>query len=243
MKAQPFTQFIVSLSIWVGFTLGAAAQDSPPKVLGDYLKKDEVAKGAVVVVVPPEEIQPYIEKVKAASVANQDWFVEYSAKATPGVPLPFHENLGLSKEEYAKYLELWDQRDFKTVQEVAIRLEKLGDQWMIRVGGVGAKIALLRYNEQTDSFKSPNGAMKRIEDIKADPASIMRGWTGHEWKFEETGALGTTKENFAIGKTEDQKHGLLIYRLQDVSKDGRPLYDQSVLIRFALPAVAGPFKK
>lgn len=227
----------------MGITLAALAQDTPPKVLGDYLKKDEIAKGAIVVVVPPEEIQPYIEKVKAASVANSDWFTEYSAKASSGIPLPYHENLGLSKEEYAMYLELWNQRDFKAVQEVAIRLEKLGDQWMVRVGGAGAKIALLRYNVETDSFKSPNGSLKRIEDIKADPSSIMRGWTGHEWKYEESGSLGTTKENFAIGKTEDKKHGLLIYRLQDVGIDGRPLYDQSVLIRFVLPVAAEPVKK
>ena len=152
--------------------------------------------------------------------------------------MPYHENLGLTKEEYAKYLELWDKRDFKVIQEVAVRLEKLGDQWMVRVGGVGAKIGLLRFDPSTGTFKSPNGTMERIDDIKADPASILRAWTGQEWKYEKKGALGVTKENFAIGKTEDKKFGLLVYRLQDIGVEGRSLYDQSVLIRFALPGKA-----
>lgn len=213
----------------------ASAQDSAPEILAEYLIPNEIAKGDVVTVIPPEEIQPYLEKVKEASEKNMEWFAEYSAKATPGIPLPYHENLGLSKEEYAKYLELWDERDFKVVQEVAVRLEKLGDQWMVRVGGVGAKISLLRYDPATGAFKSPNGTMERIEDIKADPASILRGWTGKEWKYEKKGALGVTKENFALGKTEDKKYGLLVYRLQDLGVNGRSLYDQSVLIRFTLP--------
>lgn len=236
MNNQFFAKFFSARALSAAFSLSVAGQEAPPKVLGDYLNQDAITKGAVVAVIPPEEIQPYIEKVKTASAQDPEWFAEYSAKAKPGIPLPFNEKLGLTKEEYSKYLELWDQRDFKAVQEVAVRLEKLGDQWMIRVGGAGAKIALLRYDTKTDSFKSPNGSMKRIKDIKADPQSILRGWTGHEWKFEENGALGTTKENFAIGITENQKNGLLVYRLQDLNAQGRAIYDQSVLIRFELPA-------
>ncbi|MGC6425635.1 MAG: hypothetical protein ACON5H_01415 [Akkermansiaceae bacterium] len=235
MKIRPY-HLLQILAVGISF-MGAAAsaQNKAPQVLTEYLVPNEIAKGEVVAVIPPEEIQSYIEKVKEASKGDPKWFAEYSAKATPGIPLPFHDKLGLTKEEYAQYIELWDQRDFKVIQEVAVRLEKLGDQWMVRVGGVGARISLLRFDPATETFKSPNGKMERIEDIKADPASILRAWTGQEWKYEKKGALGVTKENFAIGKTEDGKFGLLVYRLQDIGVDGRSLYDQSVLIRFALP--------
>ncbi|MDA7519153.1 hypothetical protein N9124_00875 [bacterium] len=229
---------LTTLLLWASSLTLGLAQDAP-KVLADYLTPNMGVKGEVVAVVPPEEIKPFIEKVEAGSAKNPKWFAEFSAKSKPGVPLPYDERLGLTKEEYAKYLELWDQREFKVLQPVGVRLEKLGDQWMVRVSGVGAKISLLRYDVATDSFSSPNGKMARLDDIKADPASILRGWTGHEWKFEEEGALGKTKENFAIGRTEDKKFGLLVYRLQDISDNEVPLFDQSVLIRFA----AKPLKK
>jgi hypothetical protein len=239
MKPLPFVKTLTVAFFGVGLTTGALAQErTAPSIFAPYLKPDEIAKGEVVAVLPPEQIQPFIEKVKEASQNDREWFEKYSADAQPGVPLPYHEKLGLTKAEYDQYLTLWEQRDFKKIQDLAVRLEKMGDQWVIRVGGAGAKITLLRYHEEKDEFKSPNGTLRRIEDIKAAPESILRGWTGHEWKFEEKGALGTTKENFAIGKTEDEKSGLLVYRLQDMSASGRALYDQSVLIRFDLPSSA-----
>jgi len=234
----PLSQYIAAGALSLAVLSSVSAQDKAPEILAEYFIPNEIAKGAVVAIVPPDEIQTYINKVKEASEKNKEWFAEYSAKATPGIPLPFHENLGLTKEEYAQYLELWEQRDFKVVQEVAVRLEKLGDQWMVRVSGVGAKISLLRFDPATGNFKSPNGAMERIDDIKANPASILRGWTGKEWKYEKKGTLGVTKENFAVGKTEDKKYGLLVYRLQDIGVNGRSLYDQSALIRFALPGTS-----
>ncbi|MGJ8698258.1 MAG: hypothetical protein ACSHYF_18200 [Verrucomicrobiaceae bacterium] len=233
MRGKYLVKAISFLAILAAATVPAVAQDAP-KVLGAYLKPNVGVKGEVVAVIPPDEIQEYLDIVKEASAKNAEWFAEYSAKSKPGIPLAYDERLGLSKEQYAKYLELWDQREFKMIQPVGIRLEPLGDQWMIRVSGVGAKITLLRYDPETDAFTSPNGKMKRLEDIKAEPESILRAWTGHEWKYEEESALGKTKENFAIGKTEEGKFGLLVYRLQDVSSVGRVLYDQSVLIRFPL---------
>lgn len=218
-----------------GMTWGQEA----PDVLGKYLKVGAMTKGEVVVVVPPSKISYYVNKVEEAATKNPEWFRTYSTAAKPGVPLPFHENLGLSKEEYAKYLALWDQREMKPVPNggVAIRLEQpKAGEWMVRVSGEGAPISLLRYLEKTDQTRSPNGVMSRLEDISADKRSILGAWSGHEWKFQEETALGKTKENFAIGKLVDDKMGLLVYRLQEVSSTGRLLYDKSLVIRFALPA-------
>jgi hypothetical protein len=231
MRTYTAISSLAGLFVWTGSLLIASSQEAP-KVLAAYLTPNKGVKGEVVAVVPPDGIQKYIQMVEEGSSKNPEWFAEYSAKSKPGVPLPYHEKLGLTKEDYDQYLELWDQREFKVIQPVGVRLELLGGEWMIRVSGAGAKISLLRYDKAADTFKSPNGKMKRIEDISADPASILRGWTGHEWKFEEVSALGKTKENFAIGRTEDKKYGLLVYRLQDISANGRPLYDSSMLIRF-----------
>jgi len=219
---------------------GMAHGQDAPDVLGNYLKVGAMTKGQVVVVVPPREIGKYVAMVEEASVKDPEWFRTYSANTKPGLPLPFHENLGLSKEEYAKYLALWDKREMKAAPNggVVIRLEKgtKEGEWMVRVSGEGSPISLLRYLEKTDQMRSPNGILTRLEDVDADPQSILGAWKGHEWKFMEETALGKTKENFAIGKLADGKSGLLIYRLQEVSFSGRLLYDKSLVIRFALPA-------
>lgn len=220
--------------ICAGSGLTHAASKSP-ELLAPYLTVDNAVKGEVGAIVPPKEINKYISKVQAAAKANPEWHKEFAKDAKPGVPLPWHENLGLTKEEYAEYLKLWDARQFKAVQQVVIRLEEpKPGEWMIRVSGVGMQISLLRFDPKTDTFKSPNGELERIEDIDAEPRSILGAWAGHEWRYENSTEFISTKENLAIGKYKDGKHCILIYRLQE-STSGHRLADKSLVIRFAPP--------
>ncbi len=208
---------------------------STPKALAPYLKKDKTVAGEVGAIVPPKEISKYIAIVRKAAKKNPDWHKEYAKKAKPGVPLPWHENLGLTKEQYEDYLKLWGQREFKTLQKVWVRLEepKKGE-WMIRVSGIGMAVSLLRYDAKSDVFKSTNGELKRIEDIDAKPESILGAWKGKEWRYQNETDFVSTKENFALGKYKDGKHCLLIYRLQE-STSGHLLVDKSLVVRFSPP--------
>ena len=83
-------------------------------------------------------------------------------------------------------------------------------------------------------FRSPNGDLKRIADIKAEATSILGEWNGCEWKFEEETGLGKTKENFALGRYADNKFGILVYRVQELSTEGSRLLDKSLVVRFPL---------
>jgi hypothetical protein len=206
-----------------------------PKVLADYLIPNTMIKGEVVVVVPPKELDKYIAKVEEAARANPEWFKEHAKAGKPGVPLPFDERLGLTKEEYDEYLKFWGKREFKGIEAVPIRLSEGSDgRWSIIVGGKAVSLSTLKFDPKADSFKSPNGELKRIEDVAADGNSTLGAWTGHEWKFEEKSSLGTLKENFAIGKTGDKKYGLLVYRLQEVSEQGSKIADNGMVVRFPL---------
>jgi len=206
-----------------------------PKVLSDYLIPNTMIKGEVVVVVPPKELDKYIAKVEEAARKDPEWFKQHAKNGKPGVPLPFDERLGLTKEEYDEYLRFWGKREFKGIEAVPIRLSESSDgRWSIIVGGNAVSISTLKFDPKADSFKSPNGELKRIEDVAADGNSTLGAWTGHEWKFEEKSSLGTLKENFAIGKTGDKKYGLLVYRLQEVSEQGSKIADNGMVVRFPL---------
>ncbi|BCX49799.1 hypothetical protein HAHE_37070 [Haloferula helveola] len=209
-----------------------------PKALS-YLPANEFVKGATTVVVPPAELDKYVAMVEEAARKDPDWFEEHQKKAPPGVPLPFDPKLGLTKEQYDEYLELWGKREFKAVDAVILQLKEGSDKkWAITVvmpnSDGSSPISTLKYDPEADAFVSPNGTLKRLEDVNADKNSILGEWSGHEWKFEEETPLGKTKENFAIGKTGDGKFGLLVYRMQEVSSEGTRLFDKSLVIRFPL---------
>ena len=113
-----------------------------------------------------------------------------------------------------------------------------GGTWSIACTGGASSLSTLRYIGQDDVFRSPNGDLKRIDDIKADPASILGEWSGHEWKFEEETGLGKTKENVALGRFADNKYGLIVYRVQELSTEGTRLLDKSLVVRFPLGKTA-----
>ncbi len=206
-----------------------------PAVFAGLLEKDTPVRAQIGIVMPPPEIEKYVVKVEEAARKNPEWFKQTSAKAKPGAPLPFDENLGLTKEEYDEYLKLWAAREFKPKEDVAIILRQSGaDQWSLTCTGTAATISTLRYSAKDDVFRSPNGDLKRIEDINADSSSILGAWTGHEWRFEEENTLAKIKENIAVGQYADKKFGLLVYRVQEISSEGTRLLDKSLVIRFAL---------
>jgi hypothetical protein len=234
-----FFQSFVIMAVGL-VTLQAAPEDSKdtdkggatPEQLAPYLIKGKPVMAEVGAIVPPKEINKYIAKVQAAAQEDPVWHKEFSSKAKPGLPLPWNEKLGLSKDEYEEYLKFWDQRQFKASQQVLIRLEEIkAGEWMIRVSGVGMPISLLRYYPETDMIKSTNGELKRIEDINADERSILGAWQGKEWRFEEKTEYVWTKENLAIGKSKDGQYCFLIYRIQE----SVTAYDKSLVIRFAAP--------
>lgn len=207
-----------------------------PEVLS-YLTKDAYIRGGVTVVVPPPELDQYVAIVEEAAKKDPEWFIEQSKNSAPGVPLPYDPKLGLTEEQYKEYLEIWEKREFKAVEAVILRLTETGDKtWKITAAGAGGAnpISTLKYDAEKDEFVSPNGSLVRLEDVKADKNSILGEWVGHEWRFEEETTLGKTKENFAIGKTADGAFGMLVYRMQEVSSAGTPLYDKSLVIRFPM---------
>lgn len=206
-----------------------------PKVFAGLLESGVPKRGQIGTVMPPKEIDKYVAKVESAARKDPKWFKEFSSQSKPGVPLPFDERLGLTKQEYAEYLALWAKREFKPIEDVVLLLrEGSGGTWIISSTGKASTISTLRYDGKQDLFSSPNGDLKRIADVKADPQSILGDWSGGEWKFEEATSLGITKENFALGRFADNKHGLIVYRAQELSTEGTRLLDKSLVIRFQL---------
>ncbi len=223
----------------MGFALVLTARAAPePNAFGGLFAQGVMVRGQVGVMQPPPEIEKYVAKVTESARKNPEWFRGFSKQHKPGVPLPYDERLGLTREEYAEYLAVWKRREFKALEEVTLTLRKSpSGTWGISGSGAAALFATLRYDEKSDSFSSPNGELKRIADIEADPESILGAWSGREWKFEEDTGLGKLKENLAIGVMADKRHGLLVYRAQEISTQGTRLLDRSLVIRFPAAAV------
>lgn len=208
----------------------------PPKVLGDYMQKDKEIRAEVVQMTIPKEFLQFDKIVAKLRMTEPEWFAEHMKKAAPGDPIPpYDAKFGITKEEYDKYIKLWQSREFKKVANGDLRLmlkESSDGNWVINANGLGMPISLLSFNPKTGNFKSTNGEMKRIADINSPAVSEFGAWTGHEWKYLHKGQLSVSKENLAIGLTGDKKYGILIYSLQEMSRQGVLVEDKLLMIRF-----------
>ncbi len=208
----------------------------PPEILGQYLEPNKPTKGEVVQVSIPPEFLKFRELLNQAQKADPEWFKKLQENADKENPIPpYDAKLGMTKEEYDKYLEIWEQRTYKRVAdgEISLMLTLEGkNDWVINVTGKGMPITLLTYITEKDQFKSSNGVLSRIADIKSPKESLYRDWSGQEWKYLNEGDLGKTKENLAIGRSGDGRYGMLIYSLQEVTRLGHANGDDLIMIRF-----------
>jgi len=224
--------------IALALAVHASAAELPEAFKG-LLEPNAPKRGQIGMVIPPREIDKFVAKVDAAARKDPKWFREFSAKSKPGIPLPFDVRLGLTQQEYTEYLALWNKREFKAFEDVTLVLRpSSGNSWTITATGEASAISTLRFMPKEDVFRSPNGDLKRIEDIKAEASSILGEWTGREWKLEEDTGLGKTKENIAVGRFTNKPFGLLVYRAQEVSTEGTRLLDRSLVIRFPIKSSA-----
>lgn len=235
------TSFMKFLALLPATTLLlAVAHAQVPKPFAGLFEKDVPVRGQIGVPMPPPEINKYIAKVEAAAEKDMKWFREYSSQQKANAPLPYHEKLGLTKEEYDDYLALWAKREFKPItDDVMLLLRQRGpDSWSLTATGAAAPISIITYSTADDTFQSANGKLIRGEDIHAEADSVLGKWDGSEWKFEEETTLGKTRENIAYGRFADGKFGLIVYRFVEVSSEGTKLADKSLAIRFPLGKAA-----
>jgi len=226
------TTLITTLSL---ATTGITAA-KPPAVLSQYLEANKAAKGEVVQLDIPVEFLKFRALLKQAQKADPAWFKKLQKKAGKDNPIPpYDSKLGMTRAQYDKYKALWEQRSYKRVEggKVQVVLTQDGkDEWVINISGKGMPVSLLKYVAKKDQFESSNGALVRIEDIKSPKESIYRDWSGQEWRYFNDGDLVKTKENIAIGRTGDGRYGMIIYSLQEISGQGKPLADDLLMIRF-----------
>ncbi|MFC5050390.1 hypothetical protein ACFPK9_07180 [Rubritalea spongiae] len=206
-----------------------------PEVLAKHFDADEPVKAEIYMVVPPQEFEKFVQKLSEAAQKDPEWFNEHSKKTPGGSPIPeYDEKLGMSQEEYDGFVKLWDAREAKRISQTALMVTETGDgKWKLNGSGNATPLSLLSYDPETNTFKSPNGTLESIVDINAPKRSLLGAWTGKEWRYQSENSLTKMKENLALGTSEDGKYSILVYRLQEVTAKGRPMFDQSLVIRFA----------
>lgn len=146
---------------------------------------------------------------------NYEWFAENMQKVAPGQPMPYHPNLGLSKEEYEELQVLIKNFEITSSGSEDVEIIKSDSIISFKANGKLKILDAVRINlekneiiigEYTLTYSGP-------ANIDNDKNGLKSKWKGHNWAYEFPKDLSVDKikdidnliaknYKFTIGKLE-----------------------------------------
>lgn len=132
----------------------------------------------------PRQIE-LTQKFQEAIRENYDWFLEYSSNIEPGKPMPYHENLGLTKEEYSELQGLMDEIELVSSRVIQYNISYSDDKInLIPNDTTDNKAVLIDLSKNTVEFDNQLLIFKDTVRI-TDPKNGFRSeWIGYQWIYE-----------------------------------------------------------
>lgn len=222
-----------------------AGAAEPVKVVGEYLPAGgTLASGAIVNVQFDKELPEYLKKFDdAAAKLPEAEQLELRKTLKPGQPIPFDSRFGMSKEDYDKYLEVWNRKKIVDVAPVVAGFVASGEPGIWKVASSTQSgpmpFSTLKYDENKGVWTSPNGVLERKADVDYNESNNLGAWKGQEWLYENKSSFSHTAENVLMGKTADGKYVFVIYNYLEVTTQGSVVDNKTVVLRFPVSAIKG----
>jgi hypothetical protein len=167
----------------------------------------------------PARLDELTEAIRAATRENPAWWNDYRTNAPEGEPLPYHENLGVTEEEYEEFLSLLGTKTLVKRGEVSLSVtSKDNSIYALNCTDTLATIQGVVIDLDKDRVETPFGTAEEKIYIEASPQQKLTGpWSGVEWKLveiEDEKATGRVVQ-LALGKLEESGRGILYYKGSD----------------------------
>jgi len=221
------------LSLAIGLSaagLASAAQGDTSRTVLDFLPVGE-SRVEIVALALPAECQELEARFEEAVRAQPDWFMSYAAGAedtlASGEPLPYHENFGLSREEYERML--WGMLHEVTLVPVDVDtliLRKYGERYTFVGGRKLAALWGLSFDEASGELITSDGERVIPEWVAAREAPIGV-WSGVSWTSEVGDPAAGSARRLAVssGTFDATGQGIFTYSLRVI--DGGMLVDRA----------------
>lgn len=163
----------------------------------------------------PEEFEKLAAKLQGGLKKNPAWALEFVGSIPKGQPLPYHENLGLTKQEHAQMLELTQKQgtlNLKKSGTIDITFEPLTDGRIKILTNENSALNNLIISAK--EVETRFGNLIDVSDINnQDPKAITGPWKGVKWgknTVDQKTMVGESIQ-FCIGKRDDNKDQGIIY--------------------------------
>ncbi len=155
----------------------------------DILRAGKIKVDVLDAVLPPRAMELGV-KMQKAMEADPTYFLKAVQKAKPGEPLPYDPHCGLTKEEYAEFLKLFDERKIAKVAEAEIEIKEKSPSVFVFDGGESLPdLTGIEIDLDKDEVRTRIGTAKKQEEYATSADAPIGKCTGVEWSSEKAGSV------------------------------------------------------
>ncbi|MGV3659689.1 MAG: hypothetical protein ACO1TE_05880 [Prosthecobacter sp.] len=185
-----------------------------------------------------KEAEAIGRKLQQSLAADPAWLESYLKEtAKPGEPLPYHQKMGVTRDEYATFLAAAGNMKLKKLSDAVVSFEQAPEKLTLRIEGVALPCDTFAFSPDGRTMECSLGrsGAPRTIDLK-DESAPMGAWTGSEWALRGgsltpslTGREDAYRAEVAIGKDSNQRN--LIY-LRIVGRRNETPMDITYVLRW-----------
>jgi hypothetical protein len=202
----------------------------------DYLAEGKAEADIMAIGMEPDkamELNKISAKMRTKMMENQEWFASYSSEnMKDGEALPYHENFGITEEEYNKVLTAQDHMKLIKQGNSPVEVSRSGDKLIVKADST-ENFQEIVFDLKKNTVQTPFGELPYGDEIKASDNQTVTGpWNGHVWEIDEGNVnspedITSMDENTAIktvslytGKMEETGESLIYIRYKEL-KEGK----------------------
>jgi|GEM_PF-1880261 len=190
-----------------------------------YIPKNQKIIADVMTLSTSKAVQEITLRFQTALKEKPEWFKNYLSKAEKGKPLIFHENFGISQNEYEYFLEQSKKMELVKVSETELNFTLTEDNEVVLTGLPAQQPHhKLIYNIESDTINIADTRLDIYSEVNQTKTTSPTGrWQGKQWAYKLMNSENDFKSiKFAIGTQEDEPKNIIYYDVK-MLKNGQPM--------------------
>lgn len=176
----------------------------------------------------PKDISDISMRFQKAVMEKKEWFASYSRNYKEGTGLPYHENFGITKEEYQKIINL-DKASLPIVirSTAPLKTDRNANVFTFKVSDNTLKfLESMKIDFKNEVLVFLNDTIPFKGEINAPASTPFGEWHGYSWH----------KENSTSGENDEIKFDSLVATITEVDF-GRIKKNNKILLRLKYKSV------
>jgi hypothetical protein len=182
------------------------------EALTPYLPKSGIVQGQVMGLVAPTDTVLIAKKMQDAISRDRAWFVEHVKKTPQGTPLAYDPRMGITKDEYARVLQMQNVMTMRPIGSVTVKFAVDADGKMqIAADGLAKVLNGISLPPGQKYVDTPLGQLSTVSKVSQnDPKSPLGRWSGIQWAKSKIGGSSIT---LAVGRRDETGEGVIYYNV------------------------------